>query len=786
MNRARHWATLLLAAGLALALASGLAACGGAADGDPPPTEALPATPEPPAAPVEATATAEPPVPEASTPTAEPASTAPATPEPTAAPIDSPTGEPPAAPDEAEALPLLYDTYDRSGAVAEPGHYVFLADPADPSTAITTYEGLRTGLRDGTPIGLLIHQHDSAGTSQAAFYDLVEVNDVVEWREADNCWMRYVVTAVHPDPTGTPPRKLLTLRVYSHAYSGCSGTISATGSRAFSWSPVQLETGDIAVPIWHGSDLLVPEGWTGSLPDRSPTTLLVSNWPPDPLPDPDLGSDWTGGVVDVVEYGGLMGLYSHTDGGFLDVFIYPARVWPLAISFFLSDRDDRATADILHEFRIIDGWPAVVSYARVRDDTAYANVTIYDQASGVFYAIHGGTVAQRNDPEALIELALQFLPDAPVASAASPPPAEPAISASEPAAASGAPSPPTAESPAPEPAPQSFLYDTYDLSGAVAEPGHYAFLADAADPASVVTTYEGLRDGTATALLIHTHDAHGVSQAAFYDAVETGDLVEWKQADDCFVRYTVTGAPAPAAGAVTRAFGVAWMTYAFTGCSGAISTASGSTDSSTPATVDVTWGAVLPALGGESLAAPVRHGPFQIVPDGWTGATEAVTWHDPPAHNRDNPRYTTDPATARTYPYWREPDLPDQWVLSSASTDPETVGYGYRAAWRPEPWDGFGLLEISGAFFFGRGGIREAYWDEPGRIPGGYETRVIAGRPAQIRQGQSPFLGVKITIYDPATGAGYEIVTSHPSFRGENLDALIDLARSLFESPNAP
>ncbi|MCY3887897.1 MAG: hypothetical protein OXG19_09410 [Chloroflexi bacterium] len=55
-------------------------------------------------------------------------------------------------------------------------------------------------------------------------------------------------------------------------------------------------------------------------------------------------------------------------------------------------------------------------------------------------------------------------------------------------------------------------YDTYDLSGAVAEPGHYAFLADPDDPASAVSTYEGLRDGTTTALLIHTHDAHGISR----------------------------------------------------------------------------------------------------------------------------------------------------------------------------------------------------------------------------------------------------------------------------------
>ena len=92
----------------------------------------------------------------------------------------------------------------------------------------------------------------------------------------------------------------------------------------------------------------------------------------------------------------------------------------------------------------------------------------------------------------------------------------------------------------PLPSPTTFRYDTYDTTGEVAEPGSYAFLADPADTTSAVTTYEALRDGTTTALLIHKSDAHGASQAALYDAVEAGDLFEWHEADDCFVRYKVT------------------------------------------------------------------------------------------------------------------------------------------------------------------------------------------------------------------------------------------------------
>ena len=75
--------------------------------------------------------------------------------------------------------------------------------------------GCARGCATGTTIGLVMHQNDGDGASHEAFYDLVEANDVVEWREAADCWMRYVIREVHADPTGDPPRKLLTLQIYS-------------------------------------------------------------------------------------------------------------------------------------------------------------------------------------------------------------------------------------------------------------------------------------------------------------------------------------------------------------------------------------------------------------------------------------------------------------------------------------------------------------------------------------------------------------------------------------------
>ena len=83
-------------------------------------------------------------------------------------------------------------------------------------------------------------------------------------------------------------------------------------------------------------------------------------------------------------------------------------------------------------------------------------------------------------------------------------------------------------------------YHAYATTGAVTTAGSYAFLSDTADTTSAVSTYEGLRDGATTGLLIHKSDAHGASQAVLYDTVEADDLFEWRHADHCWVRYAVT------------------------------------------------------------------------------------------------------------------------------------------------------------------------------------------------------------------------------------------------------
>ena len=324
-------------------------------------------------------------------------------------------------------------------------------------------------------------------------------------------------------------------------------------------------------------------------------------------------------------------------------------------------------------------------------------------------------------------------------------------------------------------------YSSYDTTGAVATAGSYAFLADPADTTSAVTTYEALRDGTTTALLIHKSDAHGASQAALYDAVAAGDLFEWHEADDCFVRYTVTEVKTDPAGAVPRKLlAVEWMTYAYTGCSGAVS-------ATAVATVD--WGE-LPDLGGPSLTAPVVHGVYQIVPRHWAGATRAYEEVLPAVFSSDNPAYTEDLAEARRLPYWRDPALPEGWrldrAISGGLTDPT---HGYTAEYVAA--DGSAAFTLKGYHAGARYHPEDSFWNT-GSLPWvenpiiARETRVIAGRPASVvysppGPNHDVFAIITVWVYDSATESKYKIIGFERSLRGANIGAVIAIAASLFE-----
>ncbi len=636
-----------------------------------------------------------------------------------------------------------YDTYDLTGEVTEPGSYAFLADPADTTSAVTTYEALR----DGTTTALLIHTSDAHGASQAALYDGVAAGDLFEWHEADDCFVRYKVTEVD---AGNGNVREFAIKSYSHTYTGCSGAIgssSASGSagaqsteRQFTWSPEVLKTGAFTAPTWHGPWLLVPENWTGPVPETEPFTPPPITWPPSPLPTFELGAGWTGGIGPGLPPWELEGLYSHTDGGFLDVYIFQLGGWPIDV-YRLSDTYD--AAGVIHEFRMIDGRPAQVAYERVRTGISHAYVAIFDETTGLIYSVRGGPKSRNNDPEATIEIAKKFIL----------PPAGP---------------PPT-----------TFRYDTYDTTGAVAEPGSYAFLEDPADTTSAVTTYEALRDGTTTALLIHKSDAHGASQAALYDAVEAGDLFEWREADDtfewryaddCWTGYRVTGVePDPTGAAPRKLFALEPYGYAYTGCSGA--------DASDASSVAM-WREPL-AWGGPDLAYPVVYGVFQVVPEGWTGELDLGGYMAAPGDSADNPGITESLTEARQLPYWR--DLPG-WTLDWASTgglDAPVYGYCARLSLADRA---VGVVEVCASHAAGRANPSRT----KDRFGATVEVRVVNGYAALVSyfprtsSNWSRISPIEATVYNAAAESVHTIVGWSESLSGSNVEAVLAVARTMF------
>ena len=330
-------------------------------------------------------------------------------------------------------------------------------------------------------------------------------------------------------------------------------------------------------------------------------------------------------------------------------------------------------------------------------------------------------------------------------------------------------------------------YSTYDTTGGVATAGSYVFLSDPADTTTAVTTYEALRDGTATGLLIHKSDAYGASQAALYDTVEAGDLFEWRQADDCFVRYLVTEVKPDPTGTVPRKLlAVEWMTYAFTGCSGAVSE---------NLATGIDFGP-LPDLGGTDLISPVRHGIFQVVPEDWTGAIDPGETHELPEGAPPYPgpyAETRDVTVARGFPYWREPQLPTGWRFSYAFTGGLNVSHGYCAFY--EDVDGWAAVEICGEALLGPGtwrmssagpntdGTREYLYVR--------EARWFSGRPAAVRYSpEGPLhhrsLSVRVWVHDVATQSIYTVVGVHRTLLGSNVEDVIAIAHSLFEGTNRP
>ncbi len=379
------------------------------------------------------------------------------------------------------------------------------------------------------------------------------------------------------------------------------------------------------------------------------------------------------------------------------------------------------------------------------------------------------------------------VPPTPSATAAAPPTAVPTATATPtPApAATATPTPAPAATPtataAPDPGSTTFSYDRFDATGAAATAGSYAFLMPDGQSTSVVTTYEQLRTKS-TVMRVNVEDGHGASWETFYDAVAVGDVVAWYEADDCWTRYSVTETPEPVTGASTRDFGVRWVTYTEASCGGTIDPPGGQEFGWSP-----------PDIQSPDITAPVRHGPWLLVPLDWRGEVTGESEHPLPARTSEEARHDLDtsvnpngPALPSWLPPWRAPSVPGGWTLGGLSWGDLIGGdplHGYSAYYDNE--GGAPALQI---YVFYR------VW-YPARVdatPAGQwvidELRVIDGNPVLLLY--SPPANTKgrrmstvARILDLATGIEYGVLGGDRTLLGSNIDATLAIALSMLPSP---
>ena len=225
----------------------------------------------------------------------------------------------------------------------------------------------------------------------------METGDLVEWRQAADCFVRYQVTAVKPDPTGTVPQKLLGVAWMTYAFTGCSGALDTTSLRAFIWSPANLQSPDMTMPIRHGPFQLVPLSWTGAreaeVRTMGPPELLTESADLDTVRqhrlwrEPDLPTGWR--LLEAVswtgsKYGGIEAWYTDMEGmGVIRIIIFQLQAIAREAASTTTDHQL-----LIVETRVIDGHSAYVEYSPT-DSGLETRVSIYDEATGVVYFVAG-------------------------------------------------------------------------------------------------------------------------------------------------------------------------------------------------------------------------------------------------------------------------------------------------------------------------------------------------------------------------------------------------------------
>ena len=300
---------------------------------------------------------------------------------------------------------LRYDSLDAAGEAAEAGSWAILGGNRE---ALTTWEGLRSEAAT-----MRVHQTDAGGSSWAPEFGAVAVNDLFEWREASDCWVRYRVTGAPVRPSGASGRWEFPIEwmTYAATGSGCEGAVgSSTVLRVDEAAPTVVPATVIDTPVRHGPFLLVPLGWDGSIEEPAPYSTTAAAGASGaaeaarptavhtfdiavarrfPLwREPTLPAGWT---FDHAERGtagsppdGYKAVYANERGRYAAwVIVSLLTEWPHQLKVF-----DRGAS--ISEARIIDGRWSLVRYAPFgRTSKAPTQVRIFDDVSGIAYIVYG-------------------------------------------------------------------------------------------------------------------------------------------------------------------------------------------------------------------------------------------------------------------------------------------------------------------------------------------------------------------------------------------------------------
>ena len=319
---------------------------------------------------------------------------------------------------------LRYDRLDATGEVASAGEWAILGGNGE---VLATWEQLRSEAAT-----LRVHQTDAGGNSWASEFGAVAVNDLFEWRLADDCWVRYRVAGDPVAPSGASGRWEFPVEwiTYAATGTGCKGAVGAGAVlSADEAAPDIIHISAITTPVRHGAYLVRPRKWTGALEpktryepppagggasesdgasavadpegvytdDLAEARRRISRWR-----DPVLPAGWTFGSAESDNGRSYRASYLN-ELGYEGV---------LVEVYYRTERPGYFTAYdlVVNEPRVLDGRAAMVIYS-LHERLRATSVWLFDAETGIEYYLRGVDRNMRgSNVKPLIEIARSLLP----------------------------------------------------------------------------------------------------------------------------------------------------------------------------------------------------------------------------------------------------------------------------------------------------------------------------------------------------------------------------------------